>query len=59
MNPKLCSCKFELWTIHALQGDVTVCRRCDTVAQGSTMRVGPPRLPNSRDGWFTASFGDK
>ena len=49
-------CGFEMTNL--IPG-FTCCRRCDTVAQNNGMRVGPPNLPGSRNGWFTAPFGDK
>lgn len=35
------------------------CPRCDTSAQSNGMRVGPPNMPGTRNGWFNAPFGDK
>lgn len=48
-------CRFEMW---ALPGGYWACRRCDTVAQHDNHRAGPPKLPNTIDGWFRAPFGD-
>lgn len=36
-----------------------ICPRCDTVAEGNGIRVGPPHAPGTLFGRFKASFGDR
>jgi tRNA(Ile2) C34 agmatinyltransferase TiaS len=55
MQPSCHACSLGM---VAIGKGVFVCRRCDTTAQGNGMRVGPPTLPGTRDGWFNAPFGD-
>lgn len=51
-----CSCGLDMIPLNKAIG---MCRRCDTTAQGNSMRVGPPNTPGTRDGWFTNPFGDR
>lgn len=52
------ACGLAKWLLPGTKFNATVCPRCDTVAQGNGMRVGPPNSPGTRDGWFNAPFGD-
>lgn len=36
-----------------------ICPRCDTVAEGHGIRIGPPNAPGTLFGRFKASFGDR
>lgn len=58
MPPNCHACGFEMWMLDGPNFGVHVCRRCDTSAQAGGQRVGPPKSPGTRDGWFTAPFGD-
>lgn len=53
------NCGFDKWVLDGTTFAVLICRRCDTSAQPGGMRVGPPKSPGTRDGWFTAPFGDR
>ena len=53
------SCRLCGMDLIAIAVKYKMCPRCDTVAQGGGMRVGPPNNPNTNNGWFSASFSDK
>jgi len=53
---KKCSCGLNTWPLNKT---ITMCPRCDTSAQHSGTRVGPPNAPGTRNGWFNATFGDR
>lgn len=58
-NVKTCPCGIDTVTLTGSTVAVRVCLRCDTSAQGNGVRVGPPNLPGTNNGWFNAPFGDR
>lgn len=57
MQPRCRACGFEMLVI----GESTVglmCRRCDTTHLGNGLRWGPPNMPDTEHGRFTAFWKD-